>query len=440
MKHLALLVPLVCALLGAAAWAEEERTEETVTVSRPKTDEVIYRVAGDKFQVVFTRRGLAKAAKPGEKTLLVLTSAEPGSFSTVEIRKGAFIDSFAVLPQRRAKDDLSQNIPAQPSYASHVFIELDWRAFDTNVKETSGAVFDVEMAVLAVELRRAGLKEDSIPSKYSQMKKALTNLLPKVEKIRKDLSDQGYRVEGQRKSKEEWDELYLDCIQKQALLRALQVKYPLQLQKVKLTSMEKLATVALQLPGVAACLSNPGPGADDRGERALTWFTTQTIRLFEYALGKPGAANRLSPEERQAADKALAFSIRTVFTPDESGQKARVSALSQPFRAGLLGVALKEIELNGRTDPKAGSPAHWWSVETAHPRDFAVNVSEDQLKAHVVQWFPRGTGSSEMLIRVRGIGDSAANYSLKCSDTILSKGDAVRVFANDQPLRGGFPY
>lgn len=432
-----ILISCAFILASASLSAQEEQfSEETVSVSRPNVEGVSYRVEQGQIQMLFQWQGLLRAARPGQKTLLILTSDEPGSFAAPEIRKGAFIESFEILPQRREKSDLSQNVPVQKSYPRTVFIELIWRTLDPKPSESDDCVLEVEKDALKKELLKRGVREN-IPEKYSQLLKTLRSILPDTATLKQEMIRLGYTQEVLRRTREELVDLYADLVQKQALLATLGLQYKINPALVKLKNVEKLSTLLLRLPGLGPHLKKPGPGADDHGEKALGWLIAQTQAYYDYALERPGAADRFSAEQRQIADTVIAFSIKAVFTPDERGEKGWLCSYAHPLQGGLLGEAVRQIVLSGRTDPTKGNIVHWWTVQATHPKEIRIVADEQTTKTHVFQYLLVNGG---LRIRVRAVGSGAGEYTVTLTDTLLKGGDTVRVFANDQLLTSGFPY
>ncbi len=437
---------IVIGLVLAAQAALAQEAEEVVLISRPKTPGVSYRVADKKFEIVFVRDGLGKAARPGQETGLVLSSDEAGSFSTPDVKKGVFIGSLE-----------------SSSSAGRLRLQIKWRnAYGAESPSSLERVMQVEMAALVKEAERLGVRFLGPPKDHGRVRDQVVESLPAAAELIKDLKKAGYPVarysddlqniekmkpspkEPQAREKlrakvrDELVELYVNHVQREALLKALGLEERLKPHRISLEKLEQLAGIVLPLPELFDCFALPGRSSDDAA--TLNWITNQAQRFHDYAADKAGAAARLNEEERRRADSALMFSIKVVFTPDESAEKRRYSSVAQPFRGGLVGDALKEVLLNGRTDPADGSIVHWWTVETRHPRDFGVFVDDALAKTHVVQWFPRSPGGAEWLVRIRSIGQTPVKYSIRCSDTALAKGDSAVVFGNEQPLRSGFPY
>ena len=301
-------------------------------------------------------------------------------------------------------------------------LEKKWRE---EVKEDEARISREEERA-RMEALRAKKKPQKIPrTKFPHADPQI--LLARLERVEKDLLAAG----------KQYMEKYWDFAQKQALLnnKDLKLKYTFLPDKISLPALEKLVTVILRIPMIKEQLpSTPGSGQDDHAKNALAFYTAKATDLFNYVAGNPVPEEALSDVDRNKADVALAFSIEATFTPAES------AVPSAPCRAGLLGEALKEIEINGHTDPKQGSGLQWWLLQTAHPQNFDISAAPEMASSYAFHWVQREKNATEIWVRVRAIGDAAGDYTIKCSDTALTKGDAIRVFANDQPLRGEFPY
>ena len=478
---------VVLAFLGAMlfpvfALAADETAEEAVSLARLNAEGVKCRIANGKFVLDFKRQWHANEAKLGKKSLITLPGGEPGRFSGVHVNKGLLVESAQTLP------------PQQNSYADKVSFEITWVGSINLKSDDMSQVMEAEGAALKDVLLKAGFSEESLGSNPAGMRITFMKGLDADMSARllgelaaggfwtegdtgrkmKALADEWKQVKGRqepsskeqpknagktrqrreggppaRMSAEQLDRLekallaagrqygekYLEFVQKQALLKGLDLKYTFHSGKISLETLERLAAVVLRMPMIKKQFpAAPGGGMNDHAAGALNFYAAWATNIFDYVTGKQGAAESLSPSDRDAADAAFAFSVEATFTPAES------AVPSAPCHAGLLGETLKEIEIHGHTDPKQGSGLQWWLLQTAHPQNFDIAAAPEMASSYAFHWVQREKNAAEIWVRVRAIGDAAGDYTIKCSDTALTKGDAIRVFANDQPLRGDFPY